>query len=179
MMMMMMMMMMTGELEEMFSVFEQMSNKWVAPSKLTYNCVIAACATNGKSPRHFRRALEVFKEMGKKLVEPDIGTFHNVMLCAIRLGRPKLVFRSHDLMLKRGISETRVTWSILLDACSKIGGRDGLTQAMSILELMRQSSTKITVAVVKKLLEVRERVHVEQALTMTNRMSRCFFTVAA
>ncbi|KAL2478964.1 Pentatricopeptide repeat-containing protein [Forsythia ovata] len=84
---------------------------------VTWNSTIGGCVKNGS----FQEAIDIFKEMLRKIIEPDGFTFASVVTACARLGALNNAKWVHGLMIEKRIEVNYILSSALVDMYSRCG----------------------------------------------------------
>ncbi|ORX92218.1 hypothetical protein K493DRAFT_316719 [Basidiobolus meristosporus CBS 931.73] len=89
--------------------------KYSQPNEITFNTMIEGCSATSLS-----RAMKWIGEMQKYGIKPNASTYNTVMNGCLKANRPEKALAFYELMKKAGISDTSITYGILINCYSYI-----------------------------------------------------------
>lgn len=143
------------DLERVWEVFEEMRERRVELSVVTYNTVIDACARCGQA----NRIDGLLKDMEARHIEPNVITFSTMIKAFCQAGEMQRGFEILEKMRSTiGVRPDEIVYNSLIDGCAQHGRTE---EGIRVLQLMKDEGinpSNYTLSIVVKLMSRARRL---------------------
>jgi len=143
-------------LAKVISVFKQMCKQGVQPDVVSYDILLAACATGD----HVKEAQHLYEAMKKRGVKPTVITYTSLIAVYANTGDCRAALQVFNEMLTAKCNPNVVTFTAIINACGRGGN---VEEAQTIFEAMKEFGVKPNVMTYNAMIDV-YRKHGEHKL---------------